>query len=80
MVDKSEQLLSDLGFKQFRVRIHGDEDYIARIELLQDEMVKILEEETRSKVYDALKSFGFSYISIDLKGYRTGSMNEVIGK
>lgn len=81
MVDKAEQLLLDMGFHQLRVRIHGkDENYIARIEILPVDFPRIIEEETRLRIYDYLKWLGFSYISLDLKGYRTGSMNETIDK
>lgn len=79
MVDKAEQLLLDMGFHQLRVRIHGnDKDYIARIEILPADFPRLMEEENRIKIYDYLKSIGFSYIALDLKGYRTGSMNETI--
>ncbi|MCH5212128.1 MAG: ATP-dependent sacrificial sulfur transferase LarE [Oscillospiraceae bacterium] len=73
MVDKAEQLLLDLGFSQVRVRIH---DRLARIELKPDEFNKLLN--VREKVYDYLKMLGFTYISLDLAGYRTGSMNETL--
>lgn len=75
MVDKAEQLLLDLGFHQVRVRIHGT---MARIELLPREFGKLLEEETRRRVYTRLKELGFSYVTLDLQGYRTGSMNETL--
>jgi uncharacterized protein len=75
MVDKAEQLLLDMGFHQLRVRIHGK---LARIEVEPEEFGKLMEEETRTKIYDALKSYGFSYVTLDLKGYRTGSMNETL--
>ncbi len=79
MVDKAEQLLLDMGFQQLRVRIHGkDSDYIARIEVLPADFPRLMEENTRLRIYDYLKSLGFSYITLDLKGYRTGSMNETI--
>jgi uncharacterized protein len=77
MVDKAEQLLLDLGFHQLRVRIHGK---LARIEVEPEELGRLMEEETRTKIYDALKSYGFSYVTLDLKGYRTGSMNETLDK
>lgn len=77
MVDKGEQLLMDLGFHQFRVRIHGN---MARIEILPEEFDKILKTEVREEIVTRLKSYGFSYVSLDLLGYRTGSMNETIGK
>ena len=75
MVDKAEQLLLDLGFHQVRVRIHGT---IARIEILPDEFEKILSGEHRNKIYRTLKALGFTYVTLDLGGYRTGSMNEVL--
>ena len=73
MVDKAEQLLLDLGFRQVRVRIHGD---IARIEILPAEFSKLMEDAVRDKVNSTLKNLGFSYVAMDLEGYRSGSMNE----
>ncbi len=75
MVDKAEQYLLDLGFTQVRVRVHGD---MARIEINKNEFPKILEKS--DSVYDYLKSLGFTYVSLDLGGYRTGSMNETLEK
>lgn len=75
MVDQAEQLLLDLGFHQVRVRIHGS---IARIEILPAEFEKILQEENRTRIYTELKALGFSYVTLDLMGYRTGSMNETL--
>ena len=75
MVDRGEQLLLDLGFHQMRVRIHGD---MARIEVLPEEFPRLMEEKTRTKVVRELKSYGFSYVTMDLQGYRTGSMNETL--
>ncbi|MBO5543263.1 MAG: ATP-dependent sacrificial sulfur transferase LarE [Oscillospiraceae bacterium] len=75
MVDRAEQLLMDLGFRQFRVRIHGD---LARIELLPEDLEKLIRQDMRERVYRALKEYGFSYVTLDLAGYRTGSMNETI--
>ena len=81
MVDRAEQFLLDLGFRQLRVRIHGnDRDYIARIEVLPEELPRITEEENRTRIYDYFKKIGFSYVALDLKGYRTGSMNETIDR
>ena len=74
MVDKAEQTLLDLGFKQLRVRIHGEN--LARIEVLPSELEKLLS--LRETVTKALKNAGFAYITMDLQGYRTGAMNEVI--
>ena len=73
MVDKAEQLLLDLGFHQVRVRIHDD---LARIELDPREFEKFMAEDIRKEVYNRFKQYGFSYISLDILGYRTGSMNE----
>lgn len=73
MVDKAEQLLLDLGFHQLRVRIHGT---IARIEVLPEEFEKLLA--NREEITGRFKDYGFSYVTMDLQGYRTGSMNEVI--
>ncbi len=75
MVDQAEQLLLDLGFRQVRVRIHGN---IARIEVLPEEIGKLTEEPIRTKVYTTLKALGFAYVTMDLSGYRTGSMNETL--
>ena len=75
MVDKAEQLLLDMVFHQVRVRIHGN---IARIEVLPDEITKIVEEDNRTKIANQLKSYGFDYVTLDLLGYRTGSMNETL--
>ncbi len=75
MVDRAEQLLLDLGFRQVRVRVHGD---VARIEILPEEFEKLMVADVRERVYAYLKSLGFSYVSLDLGGYRTGSMNEVL--
>jgi uncharacterized protein len=75
MVDRGEQLLLDLGFHQLRVRIH---DKMARIEILPEEFEKIMRPEIREKVVREFKSYGFSYVSLDLQGYRMGSMNETL--
>ncbi|MBQ7198378.1 MAG: ATP-dependent sacrificial sulfur transferase LarE [Selenomonadaceae bacterium] len=72
MVDKAEQFLIDKGFKQIRVRIHGN---IARIEILPDAFDKFLEKNFRDEVATKFKSYGFSYVTLDLQGYRSGSMN-----
>ena len=73
MVDRAEQLMLDEGFHQVRVRIHGT---IARIEIEPVEFKKLLQ--MREKIYSAFRAYGFSYITLDLGGYRTGSMNEVL--
>ncbi len=75
MVEQAEQLLLDLGFRQVRVRIHG---LIARLEILPQDFEKLLAEDVRKKVYARLKELGFTYVTLDLLGYRTGSMNETL--
>lgn len=75
MVDKAEQLLLDLGFHQVRVRIH---DRIARIEISPDEFEKIIQDDIRTQIVTKFKELGFTYVSMDLVGYRTGSMNETL--
>lgn len=75
MVDQAEQLLLDLGFHQVRVRIHGT---IARIEILPEEFHDILAGSKRELICRKLKQLGFSYVTLDLIGYRTGSMNETM--
>jgi uncharacterized protein len=77
MVDKAEQLLLDMGFTQLRVRIHGN---LARIELLPEQFPRFMEEPTRLKVAQAFKEIGFAYVTLDILGYRTGSMNETLNQ
>lgn len=76
MVDQAEQFLMDLGFHQFRVRIHGT---MARIEVPEEEILKIADNETRAKILK-FRTLGFSYVTLDLQGFRSGSMNETLGK
>jgi len=72
-LDRSEEFLLKLGFKQVRVRHHGE---MARIEVEPDEMKMVLKH--RGAIYAALQGLGFTYITMDIQGYRTGSMNEAI--
>ncbi|MCR5671626.1 MAG: ATP-dependent sacrificial sulfur transferase LarE [Butyrivibrio sp.] len=72
-----EQLLMELGFKQFRVRCHGN---IARIELLPTDFERFMSDDIREKVYEHFKHTGFSYVTLDIRGYRTGSLNETLKK
>jgi len=76
MVDQAERFLWDQGFRQVRVRIQGQ---TARIEVLPEEIGRFLEEDFRERAVEELSGCGFSYVSLDLKGYRTGSMNEELG-
>ncbi len=72
-VDEGEQALLDLGFHQLRVRIHNQ---LARIEVLPEELQKVMNH--RKEIVDALKHAGFTYVALDLEGYRTGSMNATL--
>jgi uncharacterized protein len=73
MVEEAEVFLHRAGFSQVRVRLHGN---VARIELPKEEMHRILS--THHDVATALKSIGFSYVTLDIEGYRSGSMDEVL--
>ena len=73
MVDKAEMSLKSLGFKQVRVRHHGD---VARIEVGYLEMARALNPEIATAMSSALKLLGFKFVTLDLEGYRTGSLNE----
>jgi len=74
-VDEAEQFLIDSGFEQVRVRHHGD---MARIEVSAQERNKFFNADFMDKVYENFRRLGFIYVTLDLKGYRTGSMNEVV--
>ncbi len=75
MIEKSEDYLRDLGFKQFRVRVH---DCLARIEVEENEIHKFFDKEILKNTYNKLKDIGFKYVTLDLLGYRMGSMNDSI--
>jgi len=75
-VDRAETLLRDLGFRYFRVRFHDANT--ARIEVGPREIHRLLEDGTREMIVSHMKSLGFTYVTLDLQGYRTGSMNEVL--
>ncbi len=72
-IDLAEQILLQRGFSQFRVRSHGD---LARIEVLPNEQEKLFA--LRKEIHDALRALGFSYVSADLYGFRSGSLNETL--
>ena len=74
-IEKAEEFLISKGFIEERVRMHGN---LARIEVPAKDIVKIASDETRNEIYDTIKALGFTYVTLDLKGYRTGSMNETI--
>ena len=72
-IERGEEALRGLGFRVFRVRHHDD---LARIEIARDEMARALEPETAAAIVRALKDAGYKYVSLDLQGYRMGSLNE----
>lgn len=73
MIYQAEKLLRELGFRQLRVRHH---DKIARIEVERSEIPRLIEEEMSRRVTDGLRKIGYTYVTVDLAGYRSGSMNE----
>ncbi|MBQ7186300.1 MAG: ATP-dependent sacrificial sulfur transferase LarE [Ruminococcus sp.] len=74
-VGKAEQLLHRLGFLRSRVRLHGQ---TARIEIMPGQFEEIMQPEVRESIVAGLKALGLAYVSLDLTGYRTGSMNEIL--
>ncbi len=74
-VEKAESGLRELGFRQLRVRHHGD---VARIEVPKADIARLVDEETSRQVIARMKEAGFNYVTIDLEGFRSGSMNEVL--
>jgi pyridinium-3,5-biscarboxylic acid mononucleotide sulfurtransferase len=75
MVEQGEDALRELGFRQFRVRHHGD---IARIEIARDEMSRALSGEMAAAFTRIFKSLGFKFVTLDLEGFRSGSMNSLL--
>ena len=75
-IAQGEKYLHRLGFRQVRLRHHGD---IARIELDQPDMAKIIKTDIRQGIIEHFKALGYKYVTLDLTGYRTGSLNEVLG-
>jgi uncharacterized protein len=76
-VEEAEDFLRSLGFKEFRVRHHGD---IARIEVPAAEIGKAASEPLRSRMTDKLKSLGFKFVTVDLQGFRSGALNEALSE
>lgn len=75
MVERAEQLLLDLGFHQVRVRIHG---MTARIEVNKDEIIKIFAPLIRDAISAEFHQIGFTFVTVDIDGYKTGSMNKTL--
>jgi pyridinium-3,5-biscarboxylic acid mononucleotide sulfurtransferase len=75
MIEQAEDVLHSLGIRHCRVRHHGD---VARLEVAAGEMEKVLDAAVREAIVRDLKAIGYKYVSLDLQGYRTGSLNEVL--
>jgi len=76
-VEDAEEFLKTLGFVEFRLRHH---DKVARIEVRKTDIARIIEEPMRQKIVEKLKSLGFKFITIDLEGFRSGSLNELLSE
>jgi pyridinium-3,5-biscarboxylic acid mononucleotide sulfurtransferase len=74
-IEHAEEIVRSLGFRVFRVRHH---DTLARLEIGRDEMARAFEPEINMALVSRLKAIGYKYVSLDLQGYRTGSLNEVL--
>ena len=74
-VEQGEDALRQLGFRQFRVRYHGD---IARIEIARDEMLRAMTPEMAAEFTRIFKKLGFKFVTLDLEGFRSGSMNALL--
>ena len=75
LIEQGEAALRDLGFQQFRVRLH---DKLARVEIAPEEMPRAFTPEMAAEISARLKAVGFAYVALDLEGYRQGSLNEVL--
>jgi uncharacterized protein len=75
MIEQAEDVLHSLGFRHCRVRHHGD---VARLELNAGDMEKAIGSGVREAIVNDLKAIGYRYVCLDLQGYRTGSLNEVL--
>jgi uncharacterized protein len=73
LIERGEAALRELGFRQFRVRLH---DKLARVEIAPEEMDRAFSKEASAAILQALKRAGFTYVALDLEGYRQGSLNE----
>jgi uncharacterized protein len=76
-VDQAEDFIKSLGFSEFRVRHHGD---IARIEVKDGQIEKLSAKSVRTKIVEKLKELGFKYVSLDMQGFRSGSLNETLSE
>jgi pyridinium-3,5-biscarboxylic acid mononucleotide sulfurtransferase len=76
-IQAAEDVVRGLGIRQVRVRHHGD---TARIEVDREDLIRLISKDATRLIVDSFKALGYAYVCLDLEGYRTGSMNEVIRK
>lgn len=77
LIERGEAALRDLGFRQFRVRLH---DKLARVEIAPEEMPRAMSVDVSAAIAERLKAAGFTYVALDLEGYRQGSLNAALGR
>jgi len=77
LIERGEAALRDLGFRQFRVRLH---DKLARVEIAPEEMPRAVAADMPASIAERLKAAGFTYVALDLEGYRQGSLNTALGR
>lgn len=78
MIEQAEAILREHGFRVCRVRHHGDADPIARLEIGRDEMARALEPEVADAIDHRLRALGYRHVTVDLRGYRLGSLNDAL--
>jgi uncharacterized protein len=81
MIEQAEYVLRDLGFYDVRVRHHelaGQKSFLARIEVGANEMQRLLDATVSQKAFDAIKKIGYAHVTVDLQGYRRGSLNQKV--
>ena len=76
-IERAENALREFGFRQIRVRSHGD---LARIEIAPDELPRALQVDTAKAITERIRQIGFTYVTLDLEGYRQGSLNAALKK
>lgn len=77
LIERGEAALRDLGFRQFRVRLH---DKLARVEIAPEELPRAMSMDVSAAIAERLKAAGFTYVALDLEGYRQGSLNAALGR
>jgi len=76
-IERAENALREFGFRQIRVRSHGE---LARIEIAADELPRALQVDMTEALADRIREIGFTYVTLDLEGYRQGSLNAALKK